>query len=108
MAQSLTRHVRERDGGLAHVEALTLPYSRGRWEVACNLLRPNTTTTARHVQDAVQEWERRQIARLIEDDDSLISDTTARPPLKLVEQCYRVGTTTEQCLQALISCAGET
>ena len=60
MAQSLTRHVRERDGGLVNVEALTLPYSRGRWEVACNLVRPNTSTTARQAETAVQDWESRQ------------------------------------------------
>jgi Formiminotransferase domain, N-terminal subdomain len=115
MAQSLTRHVRERDGGLANVEALTLSYSRGRWEVACNLLRPITSTTARHIETVVQQWQRRQqlqtnSLRANNDDsscDAAETPTSSPPTLLLVEQCYRVGTTTEQCLQALISCAND-
>jgi hypothetical protein len=34
-ALSLTRALREQDGGLPCVEALTLPYSKGQFEVAC-------------------------------------------------------------------------
>ena len=40
-ASALARYVRERDGGIMGVEALTLPYSEGRYEVACNLLKPS-------------------------------------------------------------------
>ena len=39
IARSLTRELREMDGGFPFVEALTLPYGPGHWEVACNLLR---------------------------------------------------------------------
>jgi hypothetical protein len=34
-ARSLTQALREQDGGLPGVEALTLPYSKGQFEVAC-------------------------------------------------------------------------
>lgn len=83
LAQSLARRIRERDGGLPGVEALTLPYSQGRWEVACNLLRPCTTgATATDIQNAVDRWEKEQNQG------------------SLVETGYRVGTTVEQCLEA--------
>lgn len=82
-AYSLTRSVRERDGGLSGVEALTLPYSEGRWEVACNLLHPQLAST-RDIDRIVQDWAKdgRQ---------------------GLVETSYRVGTTAEQCRQAILS-----
>jgi glutamate formiminotransferase len=89
MARSLTRRVRERDGGLAGVEALTLPYSEGRWEVACNLLRP-TQASANDIQTVVDEWvneQRWQQQKQVGND--------------LVEQGYRVGTTSKLCLEAL-------
>lgn len=82
LAQSLTRKVRERDGGLQGVEALTLPYSDNRWEVACNLLQPEASG-ASDVQALVNQWESEQGGT------------------KLVERGYRVGTTAEQCLQVL-------
>jgi glutamate formiminotransferase len=84
-AQSLTRLVRERDGGLKGVEALTLPYSNGRWEVACNLLHPNKGS-AEDIQALVDQWQAQQQAETGE---------------VLVEQGYRVGTTEEQCLRVL-------
>jgi hypothetical protein len=87
-AQSLTRLVRERDGGLKGVEALTLPYSNGRWEVACNLLRPDKAT-AEDIQALVDQWQaQQQLAETGEVE-------------RLVEQGYRVGTTEEQCLRVL-------
>jgi len=83
LAQSLTSRIRERDAGLPGVEALTLPYSDGRWEVACNLLRPcSDGATAEDIQCAVHQWEKDQ-------DQGL-----------LVETLYRVGTTLDQCLEA--------
>jgi glutamate formiminotransferase len=83
LAQDLTKRVRERNGGLEGVEALTLPYSNDRYEVACNLLRPDTTgATAMEIQDVVDDWELEHGRRL-------------------VERGYRVGTTAKQCLQAL-------
>jgi hypothetical protein len=62
------------------VEALTLPYSQNRFEVACNLLDPEQTSIA-DIEQNVREWE-----------------TTAG---NSVEVGYRVGTTVAQCLEAL-------
>lgn len=92
-AQSLTRHVRERDGGLVGVEALTLPYSHGRWEVACNLLRPDLTTAA-DVHCAATKWELQQ-QQLLGNRD------------KLIEEAYRVGTTADQCRHVLSQTADD-
>ena len=87
MAQSLTRRIRERDGGLPGVEALTLPYSEGRWEVACNLLRPSSMgATATDIQASVDQWEKEQ----------------QQGPI--VEIGYRVGTTVNQCVEAWECC----
>jgi glutamate formiminotransferase len=81
IAQSLTRHIRKRNGrGLPFVEALTLPYSKDRYEVACNLLNP-TVTSAHDVQERVKSWEYFDQG--------------------LVEMAYRVGTTPNMCLEAL-------
>jgi len=96
VAQTLTRFVRERDGGLPGVEALTLPYSHGRWEVACNLLRPDLAS-ADDVQARVELWERHQLEQELGEDGSASDDTRS-----FVEFGYRVGTTVEQCLQALL------
>jgi glutamate formiminotransferase len=83
VAQTLTKHVRERDGmGLPFVEALTLPYSNDRYEVACNLLNP-TLTSAQDIVDRIQSWQ--------------------YVDQNLVETCYRVGTTAEMCWDALES-----
>ena len=80
-AQSLTKRVRERDGGLPGVEALTLPYSNGRWEVACNLLQPEIGSTA-EIDKIVNIWER-EVGE------------------NYVDTAYRVGTTAEQSLNAI-------
>jgi glutamate formiminotransferase len=85
-ARSLTRALRERDGGLPGVEALTLPYGKGRFEVACNLLRPDVGS-AEAIEFTVRKW---------------ASETMkSRPSDQLVEKAYRVGTTVEQCLKAV-------
>lgn len=81
-AQSLTKRVRERDGGLPGVEAVTLPYSNERWEVACNLSQPNVASSD-------------DIDNLVK---SLQDDNKAQD---FVEMAYRVGTTAEQCRQAI-------
>jgi glutamate formiminotransferase len=88
LAQSLTRQIRERDGGLPGVEALTLPYSEGRYEVACNLRRPDLTGTEK-LQEAVNAWEAAELKRI-------------GGSSRLVEKGYRVGTTAKQCLDALL------
>lgn len=77
-AVRLARTLREVDGpdgrgtgtGLPGVEALTLPYSDGRFEVACNMLRPLEAGAA---------------------------EIAARCEGFPVESAYRVGTTEEQC-----------
>lgn len=89
-AQQLTRLVRERDGGLKFVEALTLPYSDGRWEVARNLLRPGSSTNASDIQAVVDAFEISEAKSIANAEETV-----------LVEKCYRVGTTAEECLQAL-------
>jgi len=90
LARSLTKRVRERDGGLPGVEALTLPYSGGRWEVACNLLRPDLASAA-DVEARAEQWE---------EDQKRMRQSNGEPQ-PLVELAYRVGTTAEQCLKAL-------
>lgn len=89
-AQSLTKRIRERDGGLTGVEALTLPYSNGRWEVACNLLQPSVSSTI-HMDEMVQRWQAQQQQAQAQALDGAI-----------VETCYRVGTTAEQCRRAIV------
>ena len=82
-ARSLTRTLRERDGGLPGVEALTLPYGEGRYEVACNLLRPQEGSSEAITAKA-KEWQSK-VGR---------SDV-------VVEKSYRVGKTADQCLEAV-------
>jgi hypothetical protein len=71
---------------LAGVEALTLPYTEGRYEVACNLLRPDVGS-AEVIKAKVNEWASQTMK--------------ASPSHKLVEKAYRVGTTVDQCLEAV-------
>lgn len=87
VAQSLTKWVRSRDGGLPQVEALTLPYGRTEegvpiYEIACNLLDPVITSTE-DIDRRVEEW-RRQDKRLPN-----------------IIRSYRVGTTAQMCHDAL-------
>jgi len=81
LAQSLTRKIRGRNvGGIPGVEALTLPYSHGRWEVACNLLQPQVGSME-YIQQVCTDWE-------LENGH-------------VIESIYRVGTTEDQCLHVL-------
>ncbi|CAJ1946658.1 unnamed protein product [Cylindrotheca closterium] len=87
LARSLTRAVREKDGGLPSVEALTLPYgSQDRFEVACNLLNPKDSTSSQDVDV--------QVARFWKEQNL--------DPKEYLEVAYRVGTTEQQCLQVLL------
>eukprot|EP00527_Entomoneis_sp_CCMP2396_P003595 CAMPEP_0198153194 /NCGR_PEP_ID=MMETSP1443-20131203/63123_1 /TAXON_ID=186043 /ORGANISM="Entomoneis sp., Strain CCMP2396" /LENGTH=365 /DNA_ID=CAMNT_0043819437 /DNA_START=94 /DNA_END=1191 /DNA_ORIENTATION=+ len=80
--QSLTRYLRERDGGLPGVEALTLPYGDvNKYEVACNLLKP-TIASADDIWIRAQAWQQQQQSSNV-----------------IIERGYRVGTTAEECLQ---------
>ena len=94
LAQSLSRTLRERDGGLPGVEALTLRYrsddSVVEYEVACNLLRPKVGSVEQ-IQKVSNSWL-----------DSIQSGLQ----FKLDMESYRVGTTRQQCLDAL-SLSGE-
>jgi glutamate formiminotransferase len=74
----MTRFIRERDGGLPFVEALTLPYTHNRYEVACNLLQPKVTSS-KAIDDRVLKFDSQS----------------------WVEASYLVGTTEEQCLRVL-------
>ena len=89
VARTLTESVRERSGrGLPSVEALTLKYGHDQYEVACNLLDPSVTSV-KDIDERVREWKGRQMEQHEEHASGL------------VETAYRVGTTTEMCLEAL-------
>ncbi|GFH52594.1 hypothetical protein CTEN210_09070 [Chaetoceros tenuissimus] len=91
LAISLAKKLRERDGGVKGVEALTLKYSGGRYEVACNLLRPDLHEgSVEAIDSKIDEWIEEQRKGNIGDDYDCF-----------VERAYRVGTTTEQCLKAI-------
>jgi len=94
MAQSLTRFVRERDGGLPGVEALTLPYIHGQFETACNLLQPDIGSV-HAIQTKVEEWASKMKVNMPDSSgESMGVDY-------FVAKSYRVGTTAEQCRLAL-------
>jgi hypothetical protein len=111
VAQSLTRWVRSKDGGLPHVEALTLLYGstieEGMpiYEVACNLLNPNVTST-HDIDRRVQEWmdqeQRNGINNHYESGQVTNNNNNHnihKPPIIL--RSYRVGTTVGMCCEAL-------
>ncbi|GKY97072.1 hypothetical protein MPSEU_000665700 [Mayamaea pseudoterrestris] len=85
LATTLTKRIRMESNG--KVEALTLAYSHGRHEVATNLLEPSVYS-AEQVQAVVDDWE--------------LGNGQA-----LVECGYRVGTTVEQCLEAILATGHE-
>lgn len=95
MAKSLTRFIRERDGGLLGVEALTLPYSDNRYEVAANLLKIDKTSS-KDLVERVHEW----VA-------CKIQETSLKSFHDIIEKCYRVGTTSDQCLSVLKQCQSQ-
>lgn len=92
MAKSLTRFIRERDGGLVGVEALTLLYSNNRFEVAANLLQLDKSSS-RDILARVDEWV-----------DLHMTDSRFNNFNDIIEKCYRVGTTREQCLSVMKQC----
>jgi hypothetical protein len=91
-AMQLTKKVRERDGGIIGVEALTLPYSEGRFEVACNLLQPKIGSSA-EIMKAIREW----IDELNEENGS----TGGTDHDYYIDEAYRVGCTAGQCMAAI-------
>jgi glutamate formiminotransferase len=88
VARSLTRYLRERDGGLQGVEGLTLPYD-GRYEMAGNLLRPDIVSSE-VVLAKMDEWV-----------DKTLKEMSLKSKSDLIEKAYRVGTTSEMCLSLL-------
>mmetsp|Transcript_32204 Transcript_32204/g.47573 ORF Transcript_32204/g.47573 Transcript_32204/m.47573 type:complete len:348 (+) Transcript_32204:87-1130(+) len=92
MAKSLTRFIRERDDGLLGVEALTLPYSNNRYEVAANLLQLDKTSS-KDILVRVDKWV-----------DDNIQNSHFSNSNDIIEKCYRVGTTSQQCLSVMNQC----
>lgn len=82
-AHYLTRLVRELDGGLPHVEALNIPYSDGRFEISCNLLRPRDSSKRSDVKALIHQY---------------IKECKVPP---LVEKSYLVSTTALQCMETI-------
>jgi len=85
--------LRQRNGGLPGVEALTLPYSLSRWEVACNLLQPHQAS-AQDVERVAYEWAK-ELSRQ--------NDEVEHEVMGIIESTYRVGTTREVCLDVFRS-----
>jgi len=81
------------------VEALTLPYSDGRFEVACNLLQVGNGGTAEEVERRLSRWV----------EEMAMAGGGNGVELgrgKFVEEGYRVGTTVDQC-QAVMGGSGD-
>eukprot|EP00957_Ditylum_brightwellii_P118217 9016760-Ditylum_brightwellii.AAC.1 len=92
MAQSLTKKVRARDGGIVGVEALTLPYSNDRFEVACNLLSPQLGSKSM-IEEEVAAW----IKDYEQQQEQVVSaEIHQNNHERMIEGVYRVGTTAEQ------------
>lgn len=89
LAKQLTKTLRERDGGLRGVEALTLPYSDGRHEIACNLLCPHEVSS-KAIEAKTNEWAKNQMGT-----------SSFRSMDDIIETAYRVGTTAKQCESVL-------
>ena len=92
IASSLTKKLREKNGGLPGVEALTLNYDSHSdndkktlmFECACNLLQPKVSTVD-DILDTAQEW--------LHEVDSKYEVT--------IDNAYRVGTTSSKCIDVL-------
>jgi hypothetical protein len=106
-AMKLTKKIRERDGGIIGVEGLTLPYSEGRYEVACNLLHPKEGSSD-DILRVLDEWVRDQKDQLEEEEEQqqrqqhldVLGDGMNKIDY-FVDKSYRVGTTAEQCMDVL-------
>ena len=94
-AISLAKKIRERDGGITGVEALTLPYSQGRYEVACNLLRPNEGSVD-DILHTLQKW--------VQNEQQDLKCIKSGGQGYFIDNSYRVGTTVQQCIDALDKC----
>jgi glutamate formiminotransferase len=79
----ITRAVREKDGGLPGVEAVTLRHEGGMWEVACNMLRPAESTTEM-VLEIVEAEAAKQGLEV--DDEYLIGFTSEEALCSIIEE----------------------
>ena len=104
-AMTLTKRIRARDGGIRGVEALTLPYSRDRFEVACNLLCPEEEEGG-NVDDIIKVVDKWVLEQQKEMKEKYSSEDFSRD--FFVDDNYRVGTTSEQCMDVLNSCCNGT
>lgn len=108
-AKTLTQFVRGRNietkgYGVLGVESLTLPYVReGKqkvYEVACNLTNPKEGSVD-DVQSQLKKWIEMQKQQQQASENTCVSSTCKLSYDYFVEEAYRVGTTEEQCLNAL-------
>lgn len=100
VARSLTENIRERSGiGLPLVEALTLAYGSDQYEVACNLLDPSVTS-AEDIEQRMRLWEK-QHQKLLQNQKHPPHEQDQKYIPELVDKSYRVGTTSDLCLNAL-------
>jgi Formiminotransferase domain, N-terminal subdomain len=91
VAAALTKHVRGLgDTGAGIVEALTLPYAHEQWEVACNVLRSDLVSS-QDVDACARAWLQNAAAH---------DEATSSNGVEIVAS-YRVGTTAQQCREAL-------
>lgn len=87
-AVRLARALRERDGGLTGVEALSLAYGVEEYEVACNLLDPDRGSSDM-IEERVREWiEMPSPGGGTRNDDAVC-----------LSKSYRVGTTRDMCIE---------
>jgi len=103
-AMTLTKKLRERGGhghaGVLGVEALTLPYSLNRYEVACNLLRPDLSNgNSDSILEKVEEWVKEQVKE--QEQQECQRDSSGEVAYNeytyFIDEAYRVGTTMDQC-----------
>ena len=100
-AMTLTKKVRERGGGVLGVEALTLSYSLNRYEVACNLLRPDLPNgNSDSILEKVEEWVKEQIQERNSSGDVVVVDSKYKYTY-FIDEAYRVGTTIDECLDVM-------
>ena len=101
---TLTKKVRERGnhGGVLGVEALTLSYSLNRYEVACNLLRPDLPNgNSDSILEKVDEWVKEQILVCNSSGGDVVVVDSKYKYTYFIDDAYRVGTTIDECLDVM-------
>ena len=105
-ARCLTRAVREKDGGVVGVEALTLLYGGGKggehYEVACNLTKVGDGGCVEEIESRVVGWLKEMRQKRSSSCNNRGKGSVAEIRREeLVEVGYRVGTTVDQCQDVL-------